>query len=92
MYSSVISRSVIIVIVLFVFSSCGHGGSKVGADKAKNVRSETSSTPAKSVKTSPTEQATAAAATRRSRIASAPTRTTTKNTAESNGITQFNVR
>ncbi len=92
MHSSVISRSVFIVIALLVLASCDHRGSKVEAGKAKEVNSATNSTPAKSKTTSPAKSATKAAATRNSKVASAPTRTTTKNTVYDNGVTQFNAR
>jgi hypothetical protein len=72
MHSSVISKSVLIVIALLMLASCDHRGSKVEADKVKGVKS-----------------AMKAGATHNSRVASASTGTTTKNTFDYNGITQF---
>jgi hypothetical protein len=82
MYSSVISRSVFIVIALLVLGSCDNRESKVEADKAKRVKSETISR---------AKPATKDEATHNSRVASTSTRTTTKNVVY-NGITQFNTR
>ncbi len=78
MYLSVISRLVFIVIALLVLASCDHGGSKVEAGKAKEVKLETNSSPANSKKISPAKPAATAAA--------------TKNAVDDNGITQFNSR
>lgn len=92
MHFSVISRSVFIVIALLMLASCNHGGSKVEAGKAKEVKSKTDSPPAKSVTTSSDKPKTNAATTRTSRVASAPTRTTTNKLLDYNGVTQFDVR
>lgn len=89
MQFSVISRSVLIVIALLVIASCNHGGGKVEAGKAKEVKSKTDSAPAKSVTTSSDKPA---ATTRTSRVSSTPTRTTTNKPLDYNGVTQFDVR
>jgi hypothetical protein len=89
---SMISRSVFLVIALLVIVSCNHGGGKVEAGKAKEVKSKTDSTPSKSVTTSSEKPATKAAAARTSRVASAPTKTATNKLPDYNGVTQFDVR
>lgn len=92
MHFSVISKAVFIVIALLVLVSCDHVRSKVKTHMTREIKSETNAAPAKSVTMSRAKPATEASATRKSRVASAPTMTTTKNTAAYNGITQFDVR
>ncbi len=82
MHSSVIGRSVLIVIALLVLASCDHRGSKVEADKTKGSKSET---------TSQAKPATKTATAHNSKVASASTSTALKNI-EFNGITQFGNR